>query len=187
MTAKDEEIIPVVRSELHTIAGALILALPPSPGKEITKEIQKAFNLVKEIRERDPIPLAIIQVDGDGVPVLLTAQNVARNTGGAGLKTRCPKRILEGGIMGTVDLGICIDTCAAFELIDALNNNAGMCNEYHNTVNADRDRDQEQWIESSRKFAEPVCFKDKNIRPCKLAGSVCLTCGLLKRCEAKDQ
>jgi hypothetical protein len=48
--------------------------------------------------------------------------------------TRCPKRIEEGGIIGTQDIGYCIETCAAFHLTNAMNNGEGTCDEYKTTV-----------------------------------------------------
>ena len=51
-----------------------------------------------------------------------------------GITSRCPKRIEEGGIVGTQDLGFCLNACAAFHITDAMNNNEGTCSEYKCTV-----------------------------------------------------
>jgi hypothetical protein len=63
--------------------------------------------------------------------------------------SRCPKRVLEGGIIGTTDLGYCIDVCGAFkpkrvlqERDDILHIDIdvyyGKCKEYKNMVVASR-------------------------------------------------
>ena len=48
----------------------------------------------------------------------------------ANITTRCPKRIEEGGLVGTQDLGFCLETCTAFHLKNAMNNCEGECYEY---------------------------------------------------------
>jgi len=48
--------------------------------------------------------------------------------------SRCPKRVVEDGIAGTLDLGYCTKDCAAFEC-RVWNNEEfvwdGYCKEYH--------------------------------------------------------
>jgi hypothetical protein len=51
-----------------------------------------------------------------------------------GITSRCPKRIEEGGLVGTQDIGYCLETCAAFVLVNAMNNAEGICTEYKTTV-----------------------------------------------------
>jgi hypothetical protein len=55
--------------------------------------------------------------------------------------SRCPKRIEEGGIIGTVDIGECLFQCAAFQdwqiiqkAPDGITLAEGICKEYKTKV-----------------------------------------------------
>jgi hypothetical protein len=72
-----------------------------------------------------------------------------------GITTRCPKRVEEGGILGTLEIGYCLEKCAAFHLTNAMNNCEGTCDEYKTTV----------WASEEHVIQPPDPYKPKSAHP----------------------